>query len=256
MNLKFFQVYTPKSLFCLFASHKRLFIILGCLLCLSISGVAYQQLQKPSNETIQLRTFKQDKLQKYLNDEDFKYDRDFRPEAPNLWQRFKIWLFTKILQALSNEQTYTFWKWAIYIFCGVVILYVILKLTKTNVRGLFFGQGQSGKMNFTETQENIHELNFEKLISEAIAAQQYGKAIRLFYLKTLKQLTDRKLIDWRINKTNYDYVRELGSKDLAPSFRNLTFLFEYIYYGDFPITQTDFEQAQLAFKNFEEQLRK
>jgi hypothetical protein len=249
-------VYIPKFPFCLVNGYKRLIFILVCLLCLSISGFAYKPLQDSPADTIQLRTFSAEKLQKYLNDEDFKYDRDFRPEAPNLWQRFKIWLLTKILQALSNEQTYTFWKWAIYIFCGVVILYVILKLTKTNVRGLFFGQAQGGKIAFSEMQENIHELNFEKLIAEAIAAQQYGKAIRLFYLKTLKQLTDRKLIDWRINKTNYDYVRELGSKDMAPSFRNLTFLFEYIYYGDFQITQTDFEQAQLAFKNFEEQLKR
>ncbi|QHT69880.1 DUF4129 domain-containing protein [Rhodocytophaga rosea] len=231
-------------------------MIFACLLSLSISGIAYHSLQEPASEQIQLRTFQKEKLQKYLNDEDFKYDREFKPEAPNLWQRFKIWLLTKILQALSNEQTFNFWKWAIYILCGLVILYVILKLTKTNVRGLFFGQAQSGKMAFSETQENIHELNFEKLIAEAIAAQQYGKAIRLFYLKILKELTDRKLIDWRINKTNYDYVRELGAKDLAPSFRNLTFLFEYIYYGDFPITQTDFEQAQSAFKNFEEQLKR
>jgi hypothetical protein len=249
-------VYIPKFPFCLFTGHKRLIVFLVCLLCLSISGIAYQQLQPSSAETIQLRTFSAEKLQQYLNDEDYRYDRDFKPEAPNLWQRFKIWLLMKILHALSDEQTYTFWKWVIYIFCGVVILYVILKLTKTNVRGLFFGQAQSGKIAFSESQENIHELNFEKLIAEAIAAQQYGKAIRLFYLKTLKQLTDRKLIDWRINKTNYDYVRELSSKDLAPSFRNLTFLFEYIYYGDFQITQTDFEQAQLAFKNFEEQLKR
>jgi hypothetical protein len=249
-------VYTPTFPFCLFSSHKRLILILVCLLSLSISGIAYHSLQETASEQIQLRSFQKEKLQKYLNDEDFKYDREFKPEAPNLWQRFKIWMLMKILQALSNEQTFNFWKWAIYIFCGLVILYVILKLTKTNVRGLFFGQAQGGRIAFSETQENIHELNFEKLITEAIAAQQYAKAIRLFYLKTLKQLTDRKLIDWRINKTNYDYVRELGTKDLAPSFRNLTFLFEYIYYGDFPITQADFEQAQSAFKNFEEQLKR
>lgn len=249
-------MYKLKLSFGLSTGYKRLLFLLSCLLSLSISGIAYTHLQQTSSEDIQVRTFKQERLQKYLNDEDFKYDRDFRPQAPNLWQRFKLWLLSKILQALDNEQVVNFWKWGIYVFCGAVILYVILKLTKTNVRGLFFGQAQSGKMSFSEQDENIHELDFEQLIAEAIALQQYGKAIRLFYLKTLKQLTDRKLIDWRINKTNYDYVRELGSKDLAPSFRNLTFLFEYICYGDFPITQTDFEQAQSAFKKFEEQLKR
>lgn len=209
-----------------------------------------------ASSPIQERHFKQENLNKYLSDENFKYDREFRPQSPSLWQRFKRWLFDKLMESLSNEQTRDFWRWAIYISCGLVILYVILKLTKTNIRGLFFGEAQSGRLAFNENEENIHELNFEGLIAEAVSSQQYGKAIRLFYLKTLKQLTDRKLIDWRINKTNYDYVQELANKELAPSFRSLTSLFEYIYYGDFHITQADFEQARSAFIQFEEQLKK
>jgi hypothetical protein len=205
---------------------------------------------------IKQRHFKQENLDKYLADEDFKYDRDFRPQSPSLWQRFKQWLFDKLIESLSNEHTRDFWRWGIYIVCGLVILYVILKLTKTNIRGLFFGEAQSGRIAFNETEENIHELNFDQLISEAVASQQFGKAIRLFYLKTLKQLTDRKLIDWKINKTNYDYVQELANKELVPSFRSLTSLFEYIYYGDFKVTQADFEQAKSAFIQFEEKLKR
>jgi hypothetical protein len=207
-------------------------------------------------DSLVVRHFQEDNLARYLADEDFRYDRDVRPQAPSLWQRIQQWFFDKLFEALSNEQTRGYWKWGIYIFCGLVIVYVILKLTKTNIRGLFFGAAQSGHLPFSAANENIHAIDFEKQIAEAIAAQQYGNAIRLFYLKTLKQLTDRQLIDWRINKTNQDYLQELGKKEIAPAFRDLTFLFEYIYYGDFRITHTDFEQAQAAFKNFEEQLKR
>jgi hypothetical protein len=51
-------------------------------------------------------------------------------------------------------------------------------------------------------------------------------------------------------------VQELANKELVPSFRSLTSLFEYIYYGDFKVTQADFEQAKSAFIQFEEKLKR
>lgn len=223
----------------------------------SVNGmVTFAQKLSTRTNTIHIRQFGEENLVRYRGDEDFRYDRDFRPQAPSLWQRIQQWFFDKLFEALSNEQTRGYWKWGIYILCGLVIVYVILKLTKTSIRGIFFGSAHRGQLDFSVADENIHAINFEKLIAEAIAAQEYGSAIRLFYLKVLKQLTDRQLIDWRINKTNHDYLQELGKKEIAPAFRNLTFLFEYIYYGDFHITRTDFEQAQAAFKSFEEQLNR
>ncbi len=259
INLFLKQFHYPQSRFSIkfsFSLFTRLCFF--CLFCLgsisAVSAVAPEQ-TAARQDTLRLRHFQQEKLNVYLADEDFRYERDFKPQAPSLWQRIQQWFFDKLFGALSNEQTRGYWKWGIYIFCGLVIVYVILKLTNTSIRGLFFSSARSGQMALSATEENIHAIDFDKMITEAIAAQQYGNAIRLFYLKTLKQLTDRQLIDWRINKTNHDYLQELGKKEIAPAFRNLTFLFEYIYYGDFHITHTDFEQAQAAFKNFEEQLK-
>ncbi len=143
-----------------------------------------------------------------------------------------------------------------YIICGLVIIYVILKLTKTSVRGLIYGQSGNERMSFMESEENIHELNFDVLIKEAIDKGQYNRAIRLMYLKTLKGLTDKQLIDWRINKTNSDYIQELGGKEIAPAFRRLTLLFEYICYGDFHLSDTEFKEASTEFYSFDQQLQK
>lgn len=216
-----------------------------------------EQVQQPGSpeEKITIRQFRQAHLDSYLADEDFKYDREFQPSTPSLWQRIQQWFFIKLLELLGDEQTQTYWKWVFYVISGAVMCYVILKLTKTDIRNAFFGNAQSSYVpRFNE--DNIHELDFEKLIEDAISRQQYNRAIRLFYLKTLKQLADRGQIDWRINKTNQDYLREISRKDIEPSFRQLTFLFEYIYYGDFKISQSDFEQTKSAFRAFEEQLKK
>jgi hypothetical protein len=203
-----------------------------------------------------VRSFKQENLDKYLSDEDYRYDREFKPAAPSLWQRFKQWLFDKLFQALGDENTSTILHWVIYLICGAVILYVILKLTNTSIRGLIYGQSQSGRMSFTESEENIHELDFASLIKEAVANGQYNRAIRLHYLKTLKILSDKGLIDWRINKTNQDYIGELNKTEIAPAFRRLTILFEYFCYGDFSMNERDYAEASNQFTTFEEQLQK
>jgi hypothetical protein len=206
-------------------------------------------------DSVTIRSFKKANLEKYLSDEEYRYDREFRPQAPNLWQRFKQWLFDKLIQALGDENTSNLVKWTIYIICGAVILYVILKLTNTNIRGLIYNQSQRGRLAFQESEENIHQLDFATLLKEAIAKGDYNRAIRLYYLRTLKTLSDKNSIDWRINKTNHDYVQELSNTELASGFRSLTILFEYICYGDFHMNQADFEEASAQFNTFDEQVK-
>jgi hypothetical protein len=90
----------------------------------------------------------------------------------------------------------------------------------------------------------------------AVTSGQYNRAIRLHYLKTLKKLSDKGLIDWRINKTNHDYIQELNKTAIAPAFRRLTFLFEYFCYGDFTMHEADYREASTQFSTFEEQIQK
>jgi hypothetical protein len=221
-----------------------------------LQAQAVMELSARPADSVSVRSFKQENLEKYLSDEEYRYDREFRPQAPSLWQRFKQWLFDKFIQALGNENTSDLLRWSIYIFCGIVILYVILKLTNTSIRGLIYGEAQRGRTAFTESEENIHQLDFAALLKEAVAGGQYNRAVRLHYLQTLKNLSDKNLIDWRINKTNHDYLQELAKTELAPAFRSLTILFEYICYGDFQMNGADFAEASARFNTFDEQVQK
>jgi hypothetical protein len=229
-------------------------LVAGCF-GISSANILSQQPAQPL-DSLTVRTFQQQNLDKYLSDEDYRYDREFRPAAPSLWERFKQWLFDRLFYAMGDENTSNLLRWVIYLSCGAVILYVILKLTNTSIRGIIYGQAQNGRMVLSESEENIHQLDFDQLIKESVNARQYKRAIRLLYLKTLKKLTDQGLIDWRINKTNQDYMQELSRTDIAPAFGRLTLLFEYFCYGDFSIYESDFEAAGAQFKVFEEQLQK
>jgi hypothetical protein len=203
---------------------------------------------------VEIRQFDEEKLNKFRQDKDFLYDRVQVPAALSAWDQFWMWLWQKIFRFIFTERTAVFWKWGIYLLCAGVIAYVILKLTRTNLKGLFSRSPQQSAPAYQTADENIHELDFDRLIEEAIRRQHYSRAVRLYYLQSLKQLTDQRLIDWKINKTNHDYLYELSRSQpgspVVPAFGRLTSLFEYICYGNFAVGASYFEEVRGSFQQF------
>ena len=134
-----------------------------------------------------------------------------------------------------------------------MILKTVLKI---DMNGLFFQQNRQPKtkLQHSEFSENIHELDFEKMIAEAVKKKMYRLAVRLHYLKTLKKLTDKELIHWQINKTNVDYMREMQTKPLHEDFRHLTYWFDHVWYGNFELTSAHFEDIEQHFLTFEKEI--
>ena len=98
--------------------------------------------------------------------------------------------------------------------------------------------------------ENVHELDFDTLIEEAKNQSNYRLATRLYYLKTLKRLSDSGLINWQKNKTNFEYYYELKGEERRKQFYNLTRLFESVWYGNLEISETTFNENLETFTGF------
>jgi Domain of unknown function (DUF4129) len=103
--------------------------------------------------------------------------------------------------------------------------------------------------------EDIRNVEFDDAVQKAIHEKRYRVAVRLLYLRSLRQLQDRAMINWRREKTNRDYLYELSDPQLRPLFSDLTFVFEYIWYGEFPVNATHFETAHAGFLQFDQALR-
>jgi hypothetical protein len=189
-------------------------------------------------------------LDKYLSDSDFQYDNT-GVVNPTLWEQFKAWLWSLLERFLSDnpDTVSTVWDWIYYILIAGVIIFVIFRLFGMTFTGAFRKSVQNG-LAVELLGEDIHDMNFDQLIEEAAAQQNYRKAVRLLYLRTLKELTDREYIRWSPDKTNREYVHELSNSDMRKMFEHLTLLFEYIWYGDFPVDRTLFEQARSLFNDF------
>ena len=103
-------------------------------------------------------------------------------------------------------------------------------------------------LNLSDDEALIRDKDLSKLIQEAISKGNYKLAVRYYYLLLLKNLSEKELISWQQEKTNEDYIKELSNNKLNTDFEKLTYLYDYVWYGEFIIDKEKFLQAEVNFK--------
>ena len=201
-----------------------------------------------------VRTPSEITLNQYRNDNNFIYDR---AEAPlSFWDKITIWINHRIQELVSSESFPVLLKYFMYLILVVAVILVILVLLKSNIRGIIYGKHGESFTKFKIIEEDINKIDFEKRILDAISNKDYRLAVRLYYLKILKVLSDKKIIDWQTNKTNSTYVNEIKKIELQNHFERITSIFEWIWYGEFPIDEPNFVKVQEIFVDFKSNIDK
>ncbi len=203
---------------------------------------------------IDVRKFLPQELNAYKNDRRFQYERVSEP-ARSWVQRAIDWIEWQIAQLFRTKQgKYTFNAVLILLAVAIIVFFVI-KLTGMSSTGLFGKKNKGEKWAYKTGEENIHAIDFEASIRQATETGNFRLAVRLLYLQVLKTLTDRKLIQWQIDKTNIAYLRELGGTAYQQHFSDLTMQFENNWYGDLPIDDKEFAIVNDQFTQFNRQLK-
>lgn len=232
-------------------------IILLLLNCYTWAGkpVKIKAVLQNDNSTVQLKKFNDAELTRLKQRPEFQYNDE--SAGPSLWSRFWRWfwhLFDGIDTPRNALWLIVFLKY-LFISLGIAaIVFIILKLAGVDVRGLFKRKSVDAGIPFTETLENIHEIDFDLNLDKAIAQHNYRLAVRLLYLRALKQLSDAQLIHWQIDKTNAAYVNELANPNQREAFAILTRQFEFVWYGEFAINSQAFQNIKTLFSNFKQTL--
>jgi hypothetical protein len=229
----------------------KILIILFLTIISFASNAADKKLVIDSSK-IEVRKPSESSISEFKSDKEFIYDE---AQTQNWWDAFWIWVGSKLSKLMGTKAFSFFQEYLGYIIILAAVIIVILVLNKSKLRGLFYFNKENQVSGFKETKEDINEIDFDNLITEAISKSNYRIAVRLYYLKTLKLLSDRKLIDWKINKTNQNYVREIKKEELKMPFEKLTYLFEWIWYGEMPVAESFFEETKNNFKDFQNALQ-
>lgn len=138
---------------------------------------------------------------------------------------------------------------------GVVIvgfvLYVLINFLLGKQGNLFFGKrNKKIKINAEDIQENIHEIDFIERIAHYESKAEYRHAIRYYFLYVLKQLSDKKIIDWNPEKTNRDYIIEIKNQSQKEGFQKMAHFYDYVWYGEFPLDESDYNMFKNQFKAY------
>jgi Domain of unknown function (DUF4129) len=201
-------------------------------------------------EPLQVRYPDPARLSKLQADDAFRYRQQGRP-ALSFWDRF----WWKVKQALGklfyHQKSGKYGTYTLYALGIGIMVWVILKLLRVEFSSLFGRQSVAMPIAYETYREDIHEIDFPALIAGAEAQGDYRRAVRLYYLRVLKNLTDKALIEWSPSKTNWCYVYELKSGPLRRPFENLTRQFEFIWYGGTALQEPVFQQVRLSFETFD-----
>jgi hypothetical protein len=204
--------------------------------------------------SLTVRNFDSEALRNYKSDPDFTYVEDL-PENQNYELNWIARLLKKLFGFSFNKDTDILWEIVLYLVAGTILLFVIWNLLRADKSWFISRPGKNVKIKFEEIEHNIYEMDLDKLIREAIEQKQYRRAVRFLYLKSLKELSKKNLIQWSTQKTNSDYLSELKSGPLKKSFKSNTLIFEYIWYGEFHIDEQLLQKVKVSFDSFINQIQ-
>lgn len=196
----------------------------------------------------------QSELDVFRDNPDFNYEI-VKSTAPDWWVSFKNWLSNLMLQ---------FFEWIFgvekasgifnvllrilpYLLLAILVFILIKFFINVNARALIYNQKAESLVTLSEEEHIIKNENIQMLIQEALEHKNYRLAIRYYYLLTLRLMNQKEIIVWELQKTNADYYREIEKIDLKKPFANITRLYEYIWYGDFPIDENKYLKAEANF---------
>ncbi len=202
-------------------------------------------------KTLPLKVAKQTE-QEVFSDKDYVYTQAAE-KGSGFFQELIKWLVKKIFGELTTENVDSFWSVVSYILAALFIAGLIFLILKMNGGRLFKGESARTSV-FTDITEDIQSIDIDGLIQDATRKNDFRLAFRYSFLKSLQLMNNKKFIDWKSHKTNYEYYKEFNIEKLKPLFKDLYIGFEYVWYGDAPINKETFDKYHTEFDEFNKQL--
>lgn len=93
-------------------------------------------------------------------------------------------------------------------------------------------------------------------LEKALLNKDYRLAIRIYFIFLIKELSEKKLINWEKEKTNYSYLVEMRNHKYYNEFDETVMLYELIWYGKRKINEDDYHKIEPQFKSLVEKIEK
>ncbi len=221
-----------------------------------------QQSVKFDDTSVEKQSITEDHLKTYKADKEFNYteavaEENFIDKAYRWFQN----ILRKFWEAIFGVGTATGFLYFVfrilpYLLLAFLIFLLVRFFLKVNSNNLIVKSRKQGSILFTEEEQIIKNEDIPSLIQEAVNQNNYRLAIRYYYLLSLKHLTESDSISWKPQKTNEDYINEISIDHLKTEFKNITRIYDYVWYGEFNIDAIKFETLRLPFEHLNNTITK
>lgn len=225
--------------------------ILGLLLLkgFSLHATVQDSLQiKIDSSKVGLKQFPVSLKERYKGN-DFDYDK-MEGEAENLLVRLLNGFFSWIADLFGiqlSPETLAVLEIIVYALLIALVIYILVRVLVGNDATSFFRNKKKLVAPLNIQEEHIDNIDLDRYIQEALATKNYRLAIRYMYLRSLKQLSLHNIIHWHFDKTNSDYYQEIENETLKNSFKRVSHVYDYVWYGEFEIDKSRFHVVEKDF---------
>ncbi|MBB4035680.1 hypothetical protein GGR21_001575 [Dysgonomonas hofstadii] len=201
-----------------------------------------------SAKNTEFRVPDKEKIEEYQKDSRFDYSKKAE-SGPSAWDMIKYRIMRFFGELFGTAIDSGVPGVIVILLIVLIICFIVLKVLGVDYRTVL-GRKKIDTPEIDIYTENVHEMDFDTLISNALKNKDYRLVVRFLYLKNLKALSDKEIIQWNANKTNYSYQFEISSSSLRSKFLETTLIFDYVWYGEFPVNETQFSGAYDRLNTF------
>lgn len=191
---------------------------------------------------------------KYQSDE-FNYD-EHKINRLSWWERLRQHVaafLSTLLPHLRINLKKVFYYFLIA-FGLLAVAYVIYRIVTGGKNPLYKESAEKAGSSPDWIEKNLMNINLQTHLEEALSDNNFPLAIRYLHLINLKKLAETGQIEWDVQKTNHDFLNEIKSTVLKDDFAETIKLYEYVWYGGFGITESQFKNYSLLFKNYNDKI--
>jgi hypothetical protein len=102
----------------------------------------------------------------------------------------------------------------------------------------------------------IPKSELERRLEKALKEGNFKEAVRIYFIFIIKDLSEKKWISWEKDKTNFFYILEMRKRPQYNLFNDSVFIFEWVWYGNYQVTEENYKNWEKTFKKLLSEINK
>ncbi len=224
---------------------------------------AVQHIRHPFLHDSAIRAFREEDDFWYVKSvEDFKknqhrieYDKQYRDSlAREGLLPSENEVFTQQNGQIPWYQQEWFLRFLWFVIIGVFVS-ALLYFLMANKISLFRSASAKMAAGISDNMDSSVNLDYGALLVKYKEDKNYRLAVRILYLQLLQLLNEKHVITYQANFTDSHYLKQLEKSPFYHSFYGVTRHYEYVWYGGFQVSYSQFEKIETDFIHLTQKLK-